>query len=165
MEYPELAARTRRFTYGAPRGVAVGADGERVVFLRSSGPEDPVDRLYVHDVATGTERLIADPARLTESGSDELTAAERALRERTRLSASGIGSFGTDRNATMAAFALVYVGLVLRDNRFVIDNGFYLAVGFYGAQRFLWEFFKPYGTLIGPFTLFHMVSIALQTVT
>jgi prolipoprotein diacylglyceryltransferase len=64
-------------------------------------------------------------------------------------------------SATMAAFALVYVGLVLRDNRFVIDNGFYLAVGFYGAQRFLWEFFKPYGTLIGPFTLFHMVSIAL----
>jgi dipeptidyl-peptidase-4 len=106
MEYPELAARTRRFTYGAPRGVAVGADGERVVFLRSSGPEDPVDRLYAYDVATGTERLIVDPARLIESGSEELTAAERALRERTRLSASGIGSFGTDRNATMAAFAL-----------------------------------------------------------
>ena len=64
MEYPELAARTRRFTYGAPRGVTVGADGARVVFLRSAGPEDPVDRLYVFDVATGTERLIADPVAL-----------------------------------------------------------------------------------------------------
>ena len=53
MEYPELAARTRRFTYGAPRAVTVGADGARVAFLRSGGPEDPIDRLYVFDVATG----------------------------------------------------------------------------------------------------------------
>ena len=43
----------------------------------------------------------------------------------------------------------------------VIDNGFYLAVGFYGAQRFVWEFFKPYGALIGPFTLFHLLSAAI----
>ena len=48
-----------------------------------------------------------------------------------------------------------------RDDRFVIDNGFYLAVGCYGAQRFVWEFFKPYGTLIGPFTLFHLLSAAI----
>jgi hypothetical protein len=34
-------------------------------------------------------------------------------------------------------------------------------VGFYGAQRFAWEFLKPYGTLIGPFTLFHLLSAAL----
>src|SRR5690349_12307355 len=45
MEYPELAARTRRFSFGAPRAVSVAADGSRVVFLRSSGPHDPVDRL------------------------------------------------------------------------------------------------------------------------
>jgi dipeptidyl-peptidase-4 len=107
MEYPELAARTRRFTYGAPRAVTVGADGARVVFLRSAGAEDPIDRLYVFDVATATERLIADPAALLGGdAAGEMTAAERALRERTRLSASGIGSFGTDPNARVAAFAL-----------------------------------------------------------
>src|SRR5690242_11644954 len=39
MEYPELAARTRRFSYGAPRAVTVAADGSRVVFLRSAGAE------------------------------------------------------------------------------------------------------------------------------
>jgi prolipoprotein diacylglyceryltransferase len=49
----------------------------------------------------------------------------------------------------------------VRNDRFVIDNGFYLAVAFYGAQRFAWEFIKPYGTLIGPFTLFHLLSAAL----
>ncbi len=64
-------------------------------------------------------------------------------------------------SAAMAAFALSYVIRVHRHDRFVIDNGFYLAVGFYGAQRFLWEFFKPYGTLIGSFTLFHLLSAAL----
>ncbi len=109
MEYPELAARTRNFSYGAPRSVSVGADGARVVFLRSAGGDDPVDRLYVFDVVTGTERLIADPAVILQAGAGDtadLPAAERALRERTRLSASGIGSYGIDPNATIAAFTL-----------------------------------------------------------
>ena len=61
----------------------------------------------------------------------------------------------------MAAFAVFYVWRVLRDDRFVIDNGFYLAVAYYGAQRFVWEFFKPYASLIGPFTLFHILSAAI----
>jgi prolipoprotein diacylglyceryltransferase len=64
-------------------------------------------------------------------------------------------------SATMAAFAAFYVLRARRNDRFVIDNGFYLAVGFYGAQRFAWEFVKPYGTLVGPFTLFHLLSAAL----
>ena len=61
----------------------------------------------------------------------------------------------------MAAFALFYVWRVWRDDRFVIDNGFYLAVGYYGLQRFVWEFLKPYAPLIGPFTLFHILSAAI----
>ena len=106
MEYPELAARTRRFSYGAPRAVTVGSDGARVVFLRSGGPEDPVDRLYVFDVESGAERLIADPIALLDGQTAELPDAERALRERTRLSAGGIGSYGTDPRATVAAFTV-----------------------------------------------------------
>ena len=30
---------------------------------------------------------------------------------------------------------------------------------YYGLQRFLWEFIKPYGPLIGPFSLFHLLSL------
>src|SRR5262245_32914464 len=104
MEYPELAARTRRFSYGAPRAVTVGADGARVVFLRSPGGEDPADGLHVLDVATGTECLVADPKAITSGG--ELSAVERAMRERTRLSAGGIGTFAVDTFATVAAFTL-----------------------------------------------------------
>ena len=105
MDYPELAARTRRFSFGAPRALGVAADGSRVVFLRSLGPEDAADRLYVYDVDTGTERLVADPATLL-GDTDALPPEERALRERLRLSASGIGSYAMDPAATVAAFTL-----------------------------------------------------------
>jgi prolipoprotein diacylglyceryltransferase len=64
-------------------------------------------------------------------------------------------------SAAMAAFAIVYLWRARSDDRFVIDNGFYLAVAWYGAQRFVWEFFKPYAPLLGPFTLFHILSAAI----
>ena len=64
-------------------------------------------------------------------------------------------------SAAMAGFALAYVLYTMRGNPFVIENGFYLAIGFYGTQRFALEFIKPYGTLVGPFTLFHLLSAAI----
>jgi len=59
----------------------------------------------------------------------------------------------------MAAFALAYVLAILKRDTFTVTNGFYLVLAYYGAQRFLWEFLKPYGTLIGPLTLFHLLSL------
>jgi phosphatidylglycerol---prolipoprotein diacylglyceryl transferase len=64
-------------------------------------------------------------------------------------------------SAAMAAFAIVYVAAVRLRDPFVIDSGFYLAAAFYGAQRFAWEFLKPYGAVLGPLTLFHLLSIAI----
>ena len=46
-------------------------------------------------------------------------------------------------------------------DRFFAAPGFHLMVGWYAAQRFLWEFLKPYGTVLGPFNLFHLVCAAL----
>jgi dipeptidyl-peptidase-4 len=105
VDYPELAARTRRFSYGAPRSLTVSADGSRVIFLRSAGPEDPSDALWVFDLAAGAERLVADPATLLADQSS-LPAEERALRERLRLSAGGIGSYAVDGAGAVAVFAL-----------------------------------------------------------
>ena len=64
-------------------------------------------------------------------------------------------------SASMAAFLIF--ALVSFANRapFFMKNGFYLLVGFYGAQRFAWEFFKPYGTVIGPLNVFHLVCLGL----
>jgi phosphatidylglycerol---prolipoprotein diacylglyceryl transferase len=65
--------------------------------------------------------------------------------------------------AAMATAAALYVAAVRRRDPFVTANGFYLAAGFYAAQRFVWEFFKPYGALLGPLTLFHLLSLAVLT--
>ena len=103
--FPRRQARTRRFTLGAPRDFRVATDGRRVSFLRSSGPEDPVNRLWVLDTATGSERLVADPDRLAGSESG-LPSAEKARRERVRESAGGIVAYDTDPALTAAVFTL-----------------------------------------------------------
>ncbi len=61
----------------------------------------------------------------------------------------------------MAGFAVLYVAAVLNRNNFVVTNGFYLALLYYALQRFLWEFLKPYGAMIGPFNLFHLLSLCI----
>lgn len=43
----------------------------------------------------------------------------------------------------------------------VVSYGFYLCAGFYGLQRFIWEFFKPYGPVIGGLNIFHIVCLLL----
>ncbi|HEX2156681.1 MAG TPA: S9 family peptidase, partial [Actinomycetes bacterium] len=68
--FPRRHARTRGFTLGRPRGFQVGADGARVAFLRSAGGDDPVNRLWVLDLASGAERLVADPAALLGDGAE-----------------------------------------------------------------------------------------------
>jgi prolipoprotein diacylglyceryltransferase len=61
----------------------------------------------------------------------------------------------------MAGFAIFYCHAVQRRNNYVISNGFYLVLAFYGLQRFIWEFFKPYASVIGPLTLFHLLSLVI----
>jgi len=61
----------------------------------------------------------------------------------------------------MAAFLIVYLAAVFRRDRFVIDNGLYLATGWCAVQRFVWEFFQPYAPVVGSFTVFHLLSIML----
>jgi prolipoprotein diacylglyceryltransferase len=61
----------------------------------------------------------------------------------------------------MALFAAGYIVAVVRRNNVVIANGFYLALGYYGLQRFIWEFLKPYAAILGPLTLFHLLSLGI----
>ena len=61
----------------------------------------------------------------------------------------------------MSAFLAAAIVLIGRRDRFFMRNGFYILVLVYAAQRFLWEFLKPYATLIGPFNLFHLVCAGL----
>jgi len=61
----------------------------------------------------------------------------------------------------MAAFFLAFVlGLRTRAN-WAMGHGFYWLAITYGAQRFLWEFLKPYPPIIGPFNHFHLICLGL----
>jgi dipeptidyl-peptidase-4 len=77
-----------------------------VAFLRSGAGDDPVNRLWVLDLATGVERLVADPAALLEGDGGDLPPEERARRERARERAGGIVAFAADADLAVASFAL-----------------------------------------------------------
>jgi dipeptidyl-peptidase-4 len=107
--FPRQHARTQRLTLGAPRNVTVIADDTALLFLRSFGGSDPVNRLWRLDLATGTETLLADPPALlaaTNADADDLPPDERARRERMREGAGGITAYATDRLGATAVFAL-----------------------------------------------------------
>lgn len=64
-------------------------------------------------------------------------------------------------SAAMLIFLAAAAIAARNRNPFFMANGFYLMIGFYAAQRFMWEFLKPYARVIGPFNLFHLVCLAL----
>ncbi len=106
LTFPRQSARTRGFSLGAPRSFRVADDGSRVVFLRSASGSDPVNALWVFDVDAGRERLGADPRAILSGDDEDLPAAERARRERTRERASGFVTYDCDPGCTTAVAAL-----------------------------------------------------------
>ncbi|HXW43283.1 MAG TPA: prolyl oligopeptidase family serine peptidase [Streptosporangiaceae bacterium] len=108
--FPRQNARTRNFTLGVPRSFQISPDGGTVLFLRSRGGSDPVNCLWALDVASGQERLVADPSVLSSTGLGSAGAAEdpveKARRERVRERAGGIVAFATDADLAVAAFTL-----------------------------------------------------------
>ena len=100
LAFPTQVARTRGFRSGRPRDARVSPDGSRVLFLRSPSADDPVNALWMLDVATGAERVVFDPA----ADEARLTDAERARRERAREMGGGIVSYGTDADFARALF-------------------------------------------------------------
>ncbi|HEX4292175.1 MAG TPA: prolyl oligopeptidase family serine peptidase [Trebonia sp.] len=113
-EFPRQLARTRRFSLGVPRAVTISPDGGRVLFVRTSGGEDPVSRLWLLDLAAEdatedqetAERPLADPTASWNAGSGEVPEAERIRRERMRELSSGIVAYSVDDGCRTVAFAL-----------------------------------------------------------
>jgi prolipoprotein diacylglyceryltransferase len=61
----------------------------------------------------------------------------------------------------MLAFLAVYLLALARRARWTEDRAFYAFVIFYAAQRFFWEFLKPYPRILGPLDLFQLLAIAM----
>jgi dipeptidyl-peptidase-4 len=81
-------AATRNFGLGAPRQATPLPDGKSVLFLRS-GPRDTKLGLYQYSLDSHAERALALPA----TGQEHLSVQEKALRERTRMTLTGITDF------------------------------------------------------------------------
>jgi prolipoprotein diacylglyceryltransferase len=64
-------------------------------------------------------------------------------------------------SAAMAAFLALYLLALQRRAGWALRRGFYVLVAWYGAQRFVWEFLKPYPRLIGGLDLFQFISLGL----
>lgn len=104
--FPLQQARTRRFTLGVPRDLAIAADGRRVAFLRTRAGDDPFTCLWVLDVDSAEERLVAGPAHVHTNDDASLPAPERARRERARERSAGIVRFSADESVNRAVFDL-----------------------------------------------------------
>jgi dipeptidyl-peptidase-4 len=101
-----MQARTQRFTLGTPKEIRVAPDGSRILFLRSPSGQERRHSLWQLDLATGEESVLADPGVLLSDGDEELSAEERARRERARQQASGIVGNAADSAVRIVAFAL-----------------------------------------------------------
>jgi dipeptidyl-peptidase-4 len=101
-----MQARTQRFTLGTPKEIRVAPDGSRVLFLRSPSGQERRHSLWQLDLTTGEESVLADPGVLLSDGDEELSAEERARRERARQQASGIVGNAADSAVRIVAFAL-----------------------------------------------------------
>ncbi|MEN9665519.1 MAG: hypothetical protein RLZZ326_1882 [Planctomycetota bacterium] len=64
-------------------------------------------------------------------------------------------------SGAMAAFLVHALVMLARRDPFFMRNGFYVMVLWYAAQRFVWEFFKPYGKIVGPLNLLHLICLGL----
>ena len=109
--FPRQHARTQRLTLGEPRNFTVSPDGSRVVFARSAGGSDPVNMLWVLDLADtktdgkSVERCVFDPKASVEA-SAAMTPEEARRRERAREGAGGIVSYACDSAVTRAVTVL-----------------------------------------------------------
>ena len=105
LSYPRQRAQTRGFTCGAPRLFTIAPSGDRIVFVRSRSGADPAGLLWSRNVPTGAESVVVDPSAL-HPGAEDLSAAERARRERMREVGNGVVGYAVDDAVERAVVAL-----------------------------------------------------------
>jgi dipeptidyl-peptidase-4 len=93
----EQVAATYNFGLGKPAGLWVAPDGGAVLFRRS-GPRSFESDLYSFDVATGKTVELVSAEKLLGGAAENLSAEEKARRERMRLATRGITSFSASKD-------------------------------------------------------------------
>jgi dipeptidyl-peptidase-4 len=101
----EDVAATRSWSLGIPVKPVPTPDGKAVLYLRS-GPRDTVQRLYEYTLATARERLLVAPETLLGGKPEQLSAEEKARRERQRVSVEGFTDFELSRDGLRVLVSL-----------------------------------------------------------
>ncbi|MCC6425416.1 MAG: DPP IV N-terminal domain-containing protein [Phycisphaerales bacterium] len=96
---------TRGFGLGRPRSVTVTPKGDAVLFLRSE-PRSVVHNLYSFDTGSGQEKVLLTAERLLGGKDEQLSAEERARRERMRQSNRGIVSYSLSEDGSQILIPL-----------------------------------------------------------
>ena len=65
-------------------------------------------------------------------------------------------------SAAMFVFLLVYVAALRAGREWPLRIGFHVLIIVYAAQRFVWEFLKPYPPVVGVFNTFHFLMLGLM---
>lgn len=88
----DQSSATLRFSLGTPQRTTLSPDGGRLYFLRS-GPRSLVRDLYVIDARDGRARVLVTADAILRGEQEQLSAEERARRERMRQTGRGITAF------------------------------------------------------------------------
>ena len=96
---------TRSFRLGQPTAIRVTPDGARVLFLRSL-PRKPENQLYSFEVASGRVAELITPQALLGSGEEQLSAEEKARRERMRITSSGFTAYDLSEDGAQVLVTL-----------------------------------------------------------
>lgn len=65
-------------------------------------------------------------------------------------------------SAAMLFFLLVFVSALRAGRVWPLRIGFHVLIVVYAAQRFVWEFFKPYPPVVSVFNTFHFLMLGLM---
>jgi dipeptidyl-peptidase 4 len=106
-------AATYGFRLGLPQAPAIAPDGD-VLFTRTP-PRSFVADLFERDATTGVVTKVLDAATLLGGGTEQLSAAEKARRERLRQATRGISNFELSRDGARLL-------VPLSDRLFVVER-------------------------------------------
>jgi dipeptidyl-peptidase 4 len=105
-QYLQRLVETQNFSLGRPKQAEPTGDGKAVIFLRALSPQDRSGALYEFDIETGKTVLLATPDDFLGGANEHLSQEEKARRERSRTTTTGITSFKLSRDGSQVVFSL-----------------------------------------------------------
>lgn len=126
--FPGLYAETSGFRAGRPAAMSFTPDGNHLLFLRSEA-RNGERSLYTLNINSLEESVLLTAEQVLQGGDEELSDEERALRERLRMTASGITSYELSPDGSQVLVPLsghlYIVNLASREVRELASDGGY----------------------------------------